>query len=50
MHDGVVGGVGVLLCVVDALAGVGVDVGAADELDGERPAFLLGEGELGLEF
>lgn len=50
VDDAVVGVVGILLCVVDALAGVGVDVGATDELDGEGPAFAVGEGELGLEF
>ncbi|KAI9170758.1 Kinase binding protein [Paramyrothecium foliicola] len=43
---GVVALVGVGLCVVKAVAGIGVEVGAADELDTEGEALLLGQGEV----
>ena len=50
MHDTIVRIVRVFFRIMDALARVRVDVRASDELDGERPAFLLGERELGLQF
>ena len=48
-HNAVVGLVRLGFGVMDAVSNVGFDVGATDELDGERPAFPLGELELILE-
>jgi hypothetical protein len=49
VYNSVVRFVGVVFGIVDPLAGIRVDVGATDEFDGERPAFFLGDGKLGLQ-
>lgn len=50
VHDAVVRGIGVFFRVVDALARVRVDVGAAHEFDGEREVLLFGRAQLRGEF
>ena len=42
--------VGICLSVVDTLSDVVLDVGSSDQLDGEGPAFLMGEVELMCKF